>query len=777
MNLTLTKMKKRAAALLHLVFLSLVVLGLGLLFANGNMGRGISWIKSETYLDSDLFYDHLEKDIRSIFDYAHLREAFEEDGEPAMDKIILTLDYGPNSRVDYTIEDLIRIGESYGYVIRDNWSVAVNEQSQVPHEDPVLIRYKSYDPDPVISEPGEAYGQMRDLCYEALVNYSKYAKVHHGMVHGSTNLSFLLVYKNEDGMISSDYLTYTNVFNPSKEKIKHLGLYVEYDTPSLQINTNMERSLPYIRELAAEPSFFEQTFDYLVLSVNTNFTQPDSYAEELENYRSMRANVINGLIFLAAGMAGCLVTLLYLMARSGYEDSRRSKVVLTPLDHMYGEVCVFIFILFGLLAVYVVRVIGFRVLHLTIARDYWPIAQQLLLYAVLYLIAVLCFFSLLRRYKAKTLITKSWSYKALQDLGEYLSREPSSHNVAYAYLGFLAVNLVLATLCLYFLSEQHIFPNRIVLIVVIIGWAIFDVVVFHLAIKKSLQNDKIFDAVDRISSGAVQGSINLDQFSGKQRLVADHINHIGENMDAAMQAKIRSERFKADLITNVSHDLKTPLTSIINYVDLIKREQIQNEKVRGYLDVLEQKSQRLKTLTEDLVEASKASSGNLKLEITDIDFVELVQQTNGEFAETFHQRRLELISQLPEEVILIEADGRRLWRVLENLYNNAYKYAMERSRVYVDVVRDAGTVVFSIKNISENPLNISGDELTERFVRGDVARTTEGSGLGLSIAQSLTQLQKGDFQIVIDGDLFKVYVKFPIKNPDESGNLAKDMLE
>jgi len=164
-----------------------------------------------------------------------------------------------------------------------------------------------------------------------------------------------------------------------------------------------------------------------------------------------------------------------------------------------------------------------------------------------------------------------------------------------------------------------------------------------------------------------------------------------------------------------------------------------------------------------LVEASKASSGNLKLEISDIDFVELIHQTNGEFEEKFLSRSLYLVSRLPEQPILIEADGRRLWRVLENLYNNAFKYAMTNSRVYIDINQEGDWVAFTIKNISEHPLNISSSELTERFVRGDVSRTTEGSGLGLSIAQSLTQLQKGVFQILIDGDLFKVQVKFPVK--------------
>ena len=198
-------------------------------------------------------------------------------------------------------------------------------------------------------------------------------------------------------------------------------------------------------------------------------------------------------------------------------------------------------------------------------------------------------------------------------------------------------------------------------------------------------------------------------------------------------------------------------------MDLLKREKIGNPKIAAYLEVLDQKSQRLKTLTEDLVEASKASSGNMKLEVSDINIVELVHQTNGEFEERFAMRRLELVSEIPEEALIIRADGRRLWRVLENLYTNAVKYAMEHSRVYVDLREQDGCAVFTIKNVSENPLNISPDELTQRFVRGDVARTTEGSGLGLSIAQSLTQLQNGVFQVSIDGDLFKALVSFPLE--------------
>ena len=218
---------------------------------------------------------------------------------------------------------------------------------------------------------------------------------------------------------------------------------------------------------------------------------------------------------------------------------------------------------------------------------------------------------------------------------------------------------------------------------------------------------------------------------------------------------------KADLITNVSHDIKTPLTSIINYVDLLKRMNITDEPAREYIDILDSKSQRLKMLIEDLVEASRASSGNITLERSDIDFNELVQQVAGTYMEKYEQRQLALVMRSPDHPLMINADGRRMYRVLDNLFNNAFKYAMSGSRIYIDLYGDEGQVYFIMKNISQAPLNITAEELTQRFVRGDESRTTEGSGLGLSIAESLVQLHGGTFKIYLDGDLFKAMIIMP----------------
>ena len=216
------------------------------------------------------------------------------------------------------------------------------------------------------------------------------------------------------------------------------------------------------------------------------------------------------------------------------------------------------------------------------------------------------------------------------------------------------------------------------------------------------------------------------------RLHAEALNNIADGLNGAVEEKMKSERFKAELITNVSHDLKTPLTSIINYVNLLMMEEVENPKAREYIEVLDRKSQRLKKLTEDLVEASKASTGALTV-----------------------------VPSLPEGETYVYADGRHLWRVIDNLLGNCAKYAMEGTRIYLELVRGKGQVTLSIKNISRDPLNVPPERLMERFVRGDESRTTEGSGLGLSIARSLTELQGGTFELAVDGDLFKATVTMP----------------
>ena len=302
------------------------------------------------------------------------------------------------------------------------------------------------------------------------------------------------------------------------------------------------------------------------------------------------------------------------------------------------------------------------------------------------------------------------------------------------------------------------------------GWFLMFLLLFLLDLgalfcvyKIALGRELLLDGLKRITDGELTYKIPEKELRGDQKAMAQYINRIGDGLDSAVEKSLKDERMKTELITNVSHDLKTPLTSIINYIDLLKRLNLKDPEALKYLEILDSKAHRLKSLTEDVVEASKASTGNLSLEMTELNFVEMLYQVMGEFEERMESRHLTLMTHLPDSPAMIYADGRRMWRILENLFGNILKYAMENTRVYAEVLLEKDQVIFTLKNISAQPLNIPAEELTERFIRGDVARNTEGSGLGLSIAQSLTQLQGGTFKLYLDGDLFKVCLSFPLK--------------
>ncbi len=289
---------------------------------------------------------------------------------------------------------------------------------------------------------------------------------------------------------------------------------------------------------------------------------------------------------------------------------------------------------------------------------------------------------------------------------------------------------------------------------------------FFAAIKFLVDYNKIRMGVLRIAKGDFFHKINSEKMCTFSKGVAEEINTIGTNLQNVVETGLKSERFKTELITNVSHDLKTPLTSIVNYVDLIKKEKCENEKIGEYIDVLERQAGRLKKLTEDLVEASKASTGNIEIEYSPCELGELLVQTFGEYETRLREAGLTLCSRLPDVPVVILADGRRLWRILDNVFNNIVKYALSSTRVWVslEVRGDAAHITF--KNISKEPLTLSGEELTERFVRADASRNSEGSGLGLSIAKSLTELQQGSFAVTVDDDLFKVEISFKTQTPD-----------
>lgn len=291
-------------------------------------------------------------------------------------------------------------------------------------------------------------------------------------------------------------------------------------------------------------------------------------------------------------------------------------------------------------------------------------------------------------------------------------------------------------------------------------WAIEKLVLFFGVLYLALTCRKLLRASEELTQGNEDYHVDTSRMFGAFKEHGENLNSLGQGISRAVAQHMKSERLKTELITNVSHDLKTPLTSIINYANLICQEETENPRIGEYSEVLLRQSERLKKLLEDLVEASKATTGNLEVNLEPCEVGVLLTQAVGEYQRKMAERELELRDSQPEETVRIMADGRHLWRVFDNLLNNICKYAQEKSRVYLSVEQKGEEVFIIFRNMSKYALNISPEELEERFVRGDKSRHMEGNGLGLSIAKSLTELQNGKMHITIDGDLFKVTLVF-----------------
>ena len=365
--------------------------------------------------------------------------------------------------------------------------------------------------------------------------------------------------------------------------------------------------------------------------------------------------------------------------------------------------------------------------------------------------------STIRRIKGKEFWHSFLVYKIYNRIKKYLhnasdrvlDKSDSQRNIIIFYIIFIIISSILGLTFFTGISFLILLAFWI--------WTLYELLQFNKRLNK------IKNALHEIYMGNSNINLDTDELKGTLKELAIYVNDISNGFNNAIQEKLKSERLKTELITNVSHDIKTPLTSIINYVDLLKQEDIKDEKVLEYLNVLDSKSQRLKKLIEDLVEASKASSGNVKLNIEEINLSELLKQVTGEFKDKFDEKNLNVDLDLPSNNVNIEADNRYMYRIIENLYSNASKYAMDNTRVYISLTQSDSEIKLEIKNISKEKLNISADELMQRFVRGDKSRFTEGSGLGLSIARSLSELQNCKFDIEIDGDLFKAILIWKIK--------------
>ncbi len=557
------------------------------------------------------------------------------------------------------------------------------------------------------------------------------------------------------------------------------GRYIYYDSTTgiMNHNTNVHGSVIYNQIENFNVGGFGHVKFWL--RIDTTYPEDDYYAQANWAYDG-RTKSLEAF----AGAAIAAVIWLILMIFNSFMTGRRKDeegnfyIHLNLWDRMITEVALVMSVGIG-----VAYIMGSYLVAIEIPYRSWIMysGDQWLLYTTIIGLATLgsiLFSSILnsfiRRIKGHNLIKNSFCYyicamirKLYKDIKKMTvsvyRHSPIMGRNILLYVAFVVMNIIFGYGIVYSLvysyMSEYMF-TAFILTLLLLG---ADGFIGYLILMNILARKKILEGVKKISTGDTNSKVNTEGMRGENKEMAEAVNSIGEGIKVAVETSMRDERLKAELITNVSHDIKTPLTSIINYVDLLKRENIEEEPIKGYIEVLESKSQRLKQLTDDLVEASKVSSGNVVLNMEKIDLSELLKQAVGEFSEKFDTKKLQVIENFEQPPHIIYADSRHTFRVIENLFNNIYKYAMEGTRVYIEIKKvetEDMQIMLSVKNISALPLNIKPEELTERFIRGEESRTTEGSGLGLSIAKSLTEIQNGKFKIELDGDLFKVVILF-----------------
>ena len=591
--------------------------------------------------------------------------------------------------------------------------------------------------------PYDNYSEIEDESYEYPVYYEV---INYNNTMISQYINYIIIDKENGNMFTN---IRSNNYPEEMNKLKSEKKNWSYQEGNITTNIDSinQESTKYMTSSTYSTDNFEGYEVYSNIDPSTlNYSNSLYVQQTVYNMFKGHENLPVYLIPLSA--ISIIIMIVYLIWATGHEKGKEG-IQLNSIDKISYEI----------ISIVIMLVIG-MMMSFVVASIESQIPQRILMsvFLLCYLIGYACLAvwvsTTIRRLKAKQFIRSFLTYKVCRWIKVTLEKifrkvtdkQNTNRKITIIYWGFVAISIILAC----FLWSGIGF----LILIAFWIWAYYKLLQYN----KKLQ--KINEALRNIYEGNPNVKLNEEELEGTLKIMAKYINDIAGGFTNAIEQSLKSERLKTELITNVSHDIKTPLTSIINYVDLLKKEDIQNAQIEQYIAVLDKKSQRLKKLIEDLVEASKVSSGNVKLNMEVINLKELLNQTIGEFEDKLEKKNLKMEMDLPSENVLIKADNRYLYRVIENVFSNISKYALEGSRVYIKLEKQKEEVYLEFKNISKDKLNISAEELMQRFVRGDKSRYTEGSGLGLSIAESLTELQGGKFKIDIDGDLFKVEIKW-----------------
>lgn len=681
-----------------------------------------------------------------------------------------------------------KVSYAAGNTMAGEENIAYDEESGTGTYNIMVNRYKTVE-DKNLEEYASDWDIYYDLCHNVQnaakslsYNYSEYLDYGEYYSRKNSNVRYLIlktvgdktqVYSNLDEQDREKIVEYMDaVADEDPVLIQNTGRYIYYSPSDMIYKTNTTIQEETIREILQGYDYAYPETVRIWIGVDTTYPMEDAFKQGAVGFRNYLPYFEQWIIAAIAACVMYLIVFFYLTIVTGHAVDEEGKpcIRLGSFDRIPTEAAALIAGGVIVLVIWIVIVAaeltgisrtGLLTLADRLYERQWLMALIAGCVFAIDSVAMFFYYSLVRRVKAGTLWKNSYLRRLICRGRELAWRVyDNGHIVLRTWVPY-GVFLFFNFLMLLWAFSANGFGRLVVLVIAVVP----DMLVGNLLYRNAREQQEIVKGIETIAGGQLEHQVRTENLHGDNLTLAHSVNSIGKGIKEAVEISMKDERMKADLITNVSHDIKTPLTSIINYVDLIKREQVDNEKVRNYIRVLDEKSQRLKQLTDDLVEASKITSGNISLHFEKINLTELMNQTIGEFSEKFEEKNLTTVMNVNVQNAVIEADSRRIWRVIENLFNNIFKYAMEGTRVYLTISgipQDPGHIEVSIKNISASPLNCNPEELTERFIRGDESRTTEGSGLGLSIAKNLTQAQKGTFEIQLDGDLFKVILTFPL---------------
>lgn len=577
---------------------------------------------------------------------------------------------------------------------------------------------------------------------------NKKGRVNYLTTYEYKNFKYLIIdNKNSVAYTNVEHTMFTDSIEEIKERLAKNSIYWNYEKGN--VNTSIEKlKLEEIRYKSIYKSIDDAKNFSVYTSLENDLTYYDQYRTNKTVFDMAQILYKPALYLLPLSIVAVLVLLIMNCFLIGLRNEK-GEVILNAFDKTP--------LLVALIVLFILSMIGCGFLIALTSENLTLILSGIAIGAVIVYISFVFFLeTIIKRIKSKTLFRNTITYRILRWIKSLITSMTRNANMTVKliliFIAFGILNII---------GFGSSINNEPIGFFILIAIWVYAFAKMHQWLVRYIE---IKNAINEIYIGNTEVHLDEKRYKGSLNSMAIQVNDIAGGLSNAIQEKLKSERLKTELITNVSHDIKTPLTSIINYVDLLKKEKMPNEQAEEYLNILDNKSQRLKRLTEDLVEASKASSGNIKLNIEKLNVNELLKQVSGEFEDKFKLRNLEEVMSLPEKNVYINADSRYMYRILENMYSNISKYAMDNTRVYIDVIPNNNRITIQMKNISKEKLNISTEELMQRFVRGDSARNTEGSGLGLSIATSLTTLQGGTFNIYLDGDLYKVIIEFDMIN-------------